>query len=98
MEALQKVGQTLEIANTNQSSGPSRVIEDLLRDNMLGIISYINDLLQDVQGKKLPTAKQAILRALGVFIKYIGPPICNIAPQVYEGCRIFEAHFFTTSF
>lgn len=49
---------------------------------MLGLISHINDMLQDVQGKKTPQAKQRILRSLGHLIILIGPAVTNVGPQV----------------
>ncbi|EIN10974.1 hypothetical protein PUNSTDRAFT_63830 [Punctularia strigosozonata HHB-11173 SS5] len=82
VEALQKVGQTLETLKPSRRQDEPQTIGDLLRDNMLGIISYMNDLLQDVQGKKSTTTKQGVLRALGAFISYVGPAISSIAPQI----------------
>lgn len=49
---------------------------------MLGLISDINDMLQDVQGKKSVTVKRKILRSLGALVSEIGPAINNVAPQV----------------
>lgn len=49
---------------------------------MLGIISNMNDMLQDVQGKKTVAEKRVILRSLGALIIHIGPAISNVAPQV----------------
>ena len=53
-----------------------------LKTYMLGIISDINDMLQDVQGKKSVTVKRKILRSLGALVSEIGPAINNVAPQV----------------
>ena len=55
-----------------------------LKTYMLGLISDINDMLQDVQGKKSVTAKRKILRSLGALVSEIGPAINNVAPQVYS--------------
>jgi len=51
---------------------------------MLGLISHINDLLQDVQGKKPVAMKRKILRSLGGLIELIGEAINNVAPQVVQ--------------
>jgi serine/threonine-protein kinase ATR len=57
-----------------------------LKTYMLGLISVINDMLQDVQGKKSVTAKRQILRSLGALVTLIGPSISNVSPQV---CSFF---------
>lgn len=49
---------------------------------MLGVISLMNDMLQDVQGKKSIMVKKQILRGLGALVQQIGPTISNVAPQV----------------
>lgn len=57
-------------------------VGSLLRTQMLGTISNLNNMLQDVQMKRPSEAKAKILKSLGPFIEQIGPPISNIAPQV----------------
>lgn len=49
---------------------------------MLGLMSDINDMLQDVQGKKTVTEKRKILRCLGALVDQIGPAINHVSPQV----------------
>ena len=53
----------------------------ILEDNMLGIITNLNDMLQ-VHGKLSIETKQRILRSFGEFSKLVGNAISNIAPQV----------------
>jgi serine/threonine-protein kinase ATR len=54
---------------------------------MLGLISHVNDLLQDVQGKKTVAIKRKIIRGLGALILQIGPAVAYVAPQVcYTFC------------
>ena len=53
----------------------------ILEDNMLGIITNLNDMLQ-VHGKLAIETKQRILRSFGEFSKLVGNAISNIAPQV----------------
>ena len=55
-----------------------------LKTYMLGLISDINDMLQDVQGKKSVTVKRKILRSLGALVSEIGPAVHNVAPQVHS--------------
>lgn len=49
---------------------------------MLGVISHLNDMLQEVQGKKTLESKQQIIRSLAAFIAQLGPAIANVALQV----------------
>jgi serine/threonine-protein kinase ATR len=58
---------------------------------MLGVISNINEMLQDVQGKKTMSSKRQILRSLGALVTHIGPAISSVAPQVWD---TFLANFF----
>jgi serine/threonine-protein kinase ATR len=57
-----------------------------LKAHMLGLISHVNDTLQDVQGKKTVAMKRKILRGLGALILQIGPSIAYVAPQVRDAC------------
>jgi serine/threonine-protein kinase ATR len=63
-----------------------------LKGYMLGVVSNINEMLQDVQGKKTTASKQQILRSLGALATHIGPAISSVAPQVWDE---FLATFFT---
>lgn len=54
-----------------------------LQDRMLGVISALNDMLQDVQRKQTIESKRMILRGFGAFFSLVGPEIINVAPQVY---------------
>ncbi len=49
---------------------------------MLGLITHINEMLQEVHGKIPMSAKQKILRSLGAVVSLIGSPISTVAPQV----------------
>lgn len=49
---------------------------------MLGVMTNITDMLQELQGKKTVATKCMILRSLGAFVGHIGTSISNIAPQV----------------
>jgi hypothetical protein len=51
---------------------------------MLGVVSNINEMLQDVQGKKSMSIKRQILRSFGALVIHIGPAINNVAPQVMQ--------------
>ena len=49
---------------------------------MLGLVSQINDMLQDVHGKKSVDVKRRIIRGLGFLVEQIGETINNASPQV----------------
>ncbi|KAK4688806.1 hypothetical protein P7C73_g1301, partial [Tremellales sp. Uapishka_1] len=42
-----------------------------LKPNMLGVMSHMNDMLHDVQGKKSVSAKRKVIRSLGSLIQLI---------------------------
>ena len=48
---------------------------------MLGVISTLNDMLQEVHGRQTIEMKQKVLRSFGEFAKVVGPTIANVAPQ-----------------
>jgi UME (NUC010) domain len=78
--ALKKVERAL--ATGKSRTLPPVHLGTFLKTYMLGLISDINDMLQDVQGKKSVTVKRKILRSLGALVSEIGPAINNVAPQV----------------
>ncbi|CAA7258548.1 unnamed protein product [Cyclocybe aegerita] len=77
--ALKKVEGVLTSSN---NLSPTPDLGGFLKNYMLGLISDINDILQDVQGKKPLALKQKILRSLGALVELIGPAINNVAPQI----------------
>jgi len=75
------VQQSLVIPTRGQRSHP-RDLGTFLKGYMLGLITDINEMLRDVQGKKTMSSKRQILRSLGKLVTHIGPAISNVAPQV----------------
>lgn len=73
---------------------PAVELGAFLKTYMLGLISVINDMLQDVQGKKTVTSKRKILRSLGALISEIGPAVSNVAPQVCRSLSFLDCSFF----
>lgn len=45
-------------------------------------MTYFNEVLQEVQGKRTPAYKRQVVRSIGNLIQTIGSPISAIAPQV----------------
>ncbi|KAI0053695.1 hypothetical protein FA95DRAFT_478808 [Auriscalpium vulgare] len=81
-QALQKVEKSLESSKGRRRQSDGDDLGGFLKLHMLGIISYMIDLLHDVQGKKSPQAKQQTLRSLGALAHTIGPLISGVAPQI----------------
>jgi len=80
VSALRKVQGVLEPTLRGQRKIPD--IRELLRTYMLGLVSQINDMLQDVHGKKSVDVKRKIIRGLGFLVEQIGETINNASPQV----------------
>lgn len=57
-------------------------VQAFLQQHMLGVVSHLNDMLQEVHGKLSVESKRQIIRALGVLIREVGPNIQGVAPQV----------------
>lgn len=57
-------------------------LDVFLKGHMLGLVSSMNETLQDVHGKKTTIAKRQIVRSLGALVRLIGSPISKVAPQV----------------
>ncbi|KAF5363593.1 hypothetical protein D9756_000300 [Leucocoprinus leucothites] len=71
------------VGSTSNNSNQSTVdLSTFLKAHMLGLISQVNDMLQDVQGKKTVAIKRKIIRGLGVLVLQIGPTITYVAPQI----------------
>src|SRR5258707_15875047 len=75
VSALRKVQGVLEPTLRGQRKIPD--IRELLRTYMLGLVSQINDMLQDVHGKKSVDVKRKIIRGLGFLVEQIGETINN---------------------
>ncbi|KAH7876467.1 NUC010 domain-containing protein, partial [Lentinula edodes] len=75
IDALRKVDKVLNGSDRGDLGA-------FLKNYMLGLISHINDMLQDVQGKKSVDAKKKILKSLGVLMTQIGAATASIAPQI----------------
>ncbi|KAI1796128.1 hypothetical protein LXA43DRAFT_880633 [Ganoderma leucocontextum] len=65
----------------SEPSGSREDIQAFFKEHMLGVISTLNDMLQEVHGRQTIETKQKILRSFGEFAKLVGPSIANVAPQ-----------------
>ncbi|KAH7912967.1 hypothetical protein BJ138DRAFT_1134431 [Hygrophoropsis aurantiaca] len=81
LQALKKVNRTLSVSKKDSDLADIELVP-FLKQYMLGLVSNLNDMLQDVQGKKPISMKRQILRGLGALVSHIGPAVHNIAPQI----------------
>ncbi|KAI0375920.1 hypothetical protein BV20DRAFT_933352 [Pilatotrama ljubarskyi] len=81
-QGLRKLARLLAPSKSRLPSGSDEEFAAFLKEHMLGIISSLNDMLQEVHGKQSIESKQKILRSYGEFAKQVGPAISNVAPQI----------------
>lgn len=65
----------------SQDNGNADMVR-LLKTNLLGIVSYMSEMLQDIRGKKTTPAKRQIIRAFGGLIVQVHDALLSVAPQV----------------
>jgi serine/threonine-protein kinase ATR len=81
--ALVKVSRVLNgtsMVLAQEEIGP--LVVALLNPYLLGVITHVNDTLQDVHGKKNLQEKKRVLRGLGSLIFLLGPVVGRVSPQV----------------
>ncbi|KZT71549.1 hypothetical protein DAEQUDRAFT_111495 [Daedalea quercina L-15889] len=81
-QALKKVERALRPQTSSARSTPVQSLSAFLKPHMLGIITILNDQLQDVYGKRTPESKKTIIRSFRVFIREMGSAIATAAPQI----------------
>ena len=81
LQAIRKVERTLAPPAQSRQGMPQH-IGSFLQTYMLGIIALLNDILQDVQGRKTDDMKRKVLFGLDALIKEVGSSISAVAPQV----------------
>ena len=94
-DALAKVARYINQSGTNQHQQSARDVTgtgSLLRTYMLGTISTLSDMLQDLQMRRSLDVKKNILKGLASFIQQIGPQISNVGPQVRLSISILRSN------
>ncbi|KAI0638446.1 hypothetical protein C8Q77DRAFT_1046895 [Trametes polyzona] len=81
-QGLRKVARILAPPKSKLPGGSDEEYAACLKEHMLGIITSLNDMLQEVHGKQSIESKQKILRSFGEFAKQVGSAISNVAPQI----------------
>ncbi|KAF9006738.1 hypothetical protein BDQ17DRAFT_1389499 [Cyathus striatus] len=69
-------------SNTANPTQTNRTVTALLSPHALGLISYINDMLQGSLGKKSLEMRRTIIRSLGCLLTYLGSSVTEVAPQM----------------
>ncbi|KAI9068446.1 hypothetical protein FKP32DRAFT_1561636 [Trametes sanguinea] len=80
-QGLRKVAREVMSSKSTLPGGPEEEYSAFLKENMLGVVATLNDMLQEVHGRQSIESKQKILRSFGEFAKQVGPAISNVAPQ-----------------
>lgn len=68
-----------------EQSGSESLSADLggfLKPHMLGVISQLNEILHDVQGKKSVEFKRKVIRSMARLISLVGDSMSSFSPQV----------------
>ncbi|KAI0776189.1 hypothetical protein BD413DRAFT_469293 [Trametes elegans] len=81
-QGLHKVARLYPPSKSKHPSGSEGEYRAFLKEHMLGVISTLNDMLQEVHGRQSIESKQKILRSFGEFAKQVGPAISTVAPQM----------------
>lgn len=86
MRALCRLEGILPSSRGRKKTPSPEGVGKFLKSHILGLISYLVDKLQGVQGRETMASKQQTLRGLGALIKHVGPEISIVAPQVSLTC------------
>jgi serine/threonine-protein kinase ATR len=82
MRALSRLESILPSSKGRKKMPVSGGVGNFLKSHILGLISYLVDKLQGVQGRETMGSKQQTLRGLGALISHVGAEISIVAPQV----------------
>ena len=79
-----RLNQALTAVNRlrNKLSRSDASVGDFFSNYVLGVITHMNDVLHDVQGRKTLQMKEQVLRGLCNLITQVGSLIVTVAPQV----------------
>jgi UME (NUC010) domain len=90
--ALAKVEKTVAAGPQQRSKPVPRDLATFLKPHILGIMTHLNEVLQEVQGKRSPAYKRQVIRSIGVLVSEVGTPIIAIAPQVRSFLQSVHAY------
>ncbi|KAI0797124.1 hypothetical protein C8Q75DRAFT_710778 [Abortiporus biennis] len=81
-QAISKAEQLLNSRTSQKTPASEETVRMFLKTHMLGVVTYLNERLQDARSKRTPEAKKQILRSLGPFVELVGPAINSVSPQL----------------
>ncbi|PWN18138.1 hypothetical protein BCV69DRAFT_274423 [Microstroma glucosiphilum] len=87
LDGLRHIQHTLTVERNEKSKAKAAMsgggdLSAFLREEILGILAWLNDDLMSVNGKRSPTYKAMVARSIGVFIEVVGSSISMVAPQI----------------
>jgi serine/threonine-protein kinase ATR len=82
----------MAVVSQQRSKPPPRDLATFLKPHILGIMTHLNEVLQEVQGKRSPAYKRQVIRSIGVLVSEVGTPIIAIAPQVSSSSKMLAFH------
>jgi serine/threonine-protein kinase ATR len=88
MRALHRLESVLPSSKGRKKVTTSNGVGNFLKSHILGLISYLVDKLQGIQGRETMASKQQTLRGLGALIDHVGTEISIVAPQVSEASKV----------
>lgn len=88
MRGLHRLETILPSSKSRKKVATSNGVGKFLKLHLLGLISYLVDKLQGIQGRETMASKQQTLRGLGALINHVGMEISIVAPQVSFGSLI----------
>jgi serine/threonine-protein kinase ATR len=97
MRALSRLESILPSSKGRKKMPASDGVGKFLKSHILGLISYLVDKLQGVQGRETMASKQQTLRGLGALISHVGAEICIVAPQVCDTLKVISTRFLIPS-
>ncbi|KAI0254821.1 hypothetical protein BJV78DRAFT_1273863 [Lactifluus subvellereus] len=88
MRALCRLEGILPASKGRKKTPSPEGVGKFLKSHILGLISYLVDKLQGVQGRETMVSKQQTLRGLGALIKHVGSEISIVAPQIMATLQV----------
>ncbi|KAJ3556801.1 hypothetical protein NM688_g1817 [Phlebia brevispora] len=83
LHGLMKVEDTVKNKRVQtQPRLPGQTLGAFLEDHILGVITHMIEILEDVKEKRTLKEKMCVCRAVGKIVAEIGPSVSSIAPQI----------------
>ncbi|KAH9999987.1 hypothetical protein BJV77DRAFT_1114938 [Russula vinacea] len=88
MRALHRLESILPSSKGRKKVTTSDGVGKFLKSHILGLISYLVEKLQGIQGRETMASKQQTLRGLGALINHVGMEISIVAPQIMATLQV----------